>query len=103
MAINLLNNDLSELRDDCQSKSRVNTVLYSSTIALSMLLSGTFSTEYPPESQITNETSSYQFVNSNKPIESLSIADRYAEIAKSKWFKKTYSGKSLGEIIPIED
>lgn len=28
---------------------------------------------------------------------------RYAAIAKSEWFKKAYFGKSLGDIIKIED
>ena len=29
--------------------------------------------------------------------------DRYKRLSKSKWFKNTYQGKSLGEIITIEE
>lgn len=29
--------------------------------------------------------------------------ERYKRLSQSKWFKKTYSGKTLGEIITVEE
>lgn len=32
-----------------------------------------------------------------------SFRDRYKRLSQSKWFKETYNGKTLGEIITVEE
>ena len=31
------------------------------------------------------------------------LRERYKRLSQSKWFKKTYNGKTLGEIITVEE
>ncbi|MCC5906195.1 MAG: hypothetical protein JJU13_08320 [Balneolaceae bacterium] len=90
-----------------------NTIVFSTTLAISMATmtmpdpdpnfynsSNDFNSSellmknLDSDSQINTETNS-------KPTE-LDLLNRYSKISDSEWFKSTYHGKSIGQIVGIE-
>lgn len=90
-----------------------NALIFSTTLAITMAtltlsehehsLSSSSNDDYNSEQILQNlDTDSQISTETNVAPSELELLKRYTNISESEWFKSTYHGKSIGQIIGLE-